>query len=496
MTVSRKMKSSTLKLSDVARHVKIPSGIVTTGWPAVRDRCRDFGIGFDGWQDGLGRLSLGKRSDGLYAAGIGGVIVSIPRQTGKTYLFGWIVFALCTLFPNLTIVWTAHRTRTSDETFEKMRAMAMKPKVAPFIDGKPRSANGQQTVKFKNGSRILFGAREQGFGRGFDEVDVLVFDEAQILTESALSDMVPATNAAKNGLVLMMGTPPRVKDPGEAFGARREDALAGDPDTVFVEFSADRGSKIIDWDQLAKANPSYPHRTSRTAILRMQKLLGSEDNFQREAYGVWDEESAVKAAIPFSAWRVLKAKKPEQGRVAFGVRFTPDGSTVALAGGVRPDDGPIHVEAFRQENLGEGLGWLVDFLVRRADSTSLIVIDGKSGAGALAQALKDEGITRRGLVVLPTMEQVVSAHAMFLESIKSGGLSHLGQGPLNKQVKDAVRRPIGKSGAFGWDANKGDSVALLEAVTYAFWGAKVARANPGESRSAQSARRAGNRRGR
>ena len=33
-------------------------------------------------------------------------------------------------------------------------------------------------------------------------------DEAQILTEKAMEDMVPATNAAPNGLVLMMGTPP------------------------------------------------------------------------------------------------------------------------------------------------------------------------------------------------------------------------------------------------------------------------------------------------
>ncbi|MUP49193.1 terminase, partial [Veillonellaceae bacterium M2-8] len=77
-----------------------------------------------------------------------------------------------------------------------------------------RATNGQQAIEFTNGSRILFGARESGFGRGFAMVDVIVFDEAQILTENALSDMVPATNAAPNGLVLMMGTPPRPKDPG------------------------------------------------------------------------------------------------------------------------------------------------------------------------------------------------------------------------------------------------------------------------------------------
>ena len=40
------------KLSDVAKHLVIPSGITSTGWPAVRDRCEQFGIQFDRWQDG------------------------------------------------------------------------------------------------------------------------------------------------------------------------------------------------------------------------------------------------------------------------------------------------------------------------------------------------------------------------------------------------------------------------------------------------------------
>nr|MCW1092242.1 hypothetical protein [Streptococcus anginosus] len=67
-----------------------------------------------------------------------------------------------------------------------------------------------------NGSRVLFGAREQGFGRGFAEVDIEVYDEAQILTERALDDMLPATAVSKIGLVIYMGTPPRPGvDPGE-----------------------------------------------------------------------------------------------------------------------------------------------------------------------------------------------------------------------------------------------------------------------------------------
>ena len=468
---SPKMRTGQKKLSEVARHVCQPAGIVSTGWPAVRDRCKSFGILFDRWQDGLGRLALSKRADGLYAAAIGGVNVSIPRQTGKTYTFGWLVFALCTLYADVTVVWTAHRTRTSDETFEKMKAMAMRPKVAGYVDGRPRSANGQQQIRFKNGSRILFGAREQGFGRGFDKIDVLVFDEAQILTESALSDMVPATNAAPNGLVLMMGTPPRPRDPGEAFANRRDDGIAGDPDTVYVEFSASRDAKIIDWDELAVANPSFPHRTSKTAVLRMQKLLGSDENFMREAYGIWDDTSKGAKAIKFPHWRRLTvdpSDAPREGRTAYAVRFSVDGQTAGLAVARRPANGPIHVEGVAVYDMAEGIGPIVDFLVERSRTATHIAIDGKAGADLLIQALRDAGVKNKRLIVKMTPDLVTSSCAELLQALTDMSLSHIGQPLLNRQVEIAAPRKIGNYGGFGWGAPDGEDVSLLEAATYAF----------------------------
>ena len=174
-------RTSKPRLSDIAKHLILPEGITSTGWPVVRDRAKTFGLSCDRWQDGLGRAILAKRKSGLYAAGIDNVQVSMPRQVGKTWLFGAIVFALCTLNEGLFVLWTAHRTRTTDETFAAMKGLALKPEIAPYIDGPPRQANGQQAIRFTNDSRILFGAREGGFGRGFAGVDVVVFDEAQIL---------------------------------------------------------------------------------------------------------------------------------------------------------------------------------------------------------------------------------------------------------------------------------------------------------------------------
>jgi len=464
---------STPRLSEVARHLNVPSGITSTAWPSVRDRCKSFGIGFDPWQHGIGSLSLAKRADGRYAATVGGVVLSIPRQTGKTYLIGWLIFALCTLIPGITVIWTAHHSRTSDETFGKMRAMALRPRVRKYIEGKPRVANGQQVISFKNGSRILFGAREFGFGRGFDEVDVLILDEAQKLTEDAMSDMVPATNAAKNGLVFLMGTPPRPgKDRGEVFTGRRADALSGDPDTVYVEFSAESGATIVDWAELATANPSFPHRTSKSAVLRMQKLLGSDDNFRREAYGIWDEAATESSLVDAATWNALTGPTPMDGNCAYGVRFSADGSRMAMAVAITADDGKTFVEVLDSASTSVGLSTVTPWLYERSLDCDAIVIDGKSMAGLLTEELIAAGVTPRR-IVRPGFEDVVTASARLIELIKHSDISHAGQPGLAYAVASAGVRPIGRQGGWGFLAlNEDADIPGMEAVALAVSGLK------------------------
>src|SRR5690625_4981733 len=193
---------STRRLSEVTRHLVYPKNIVTSGWAPVEGRCREWGIEFDEWQRGAGKLILGKRDDGMYAATIGGITLSIPRQVAKTFLVGRIVFALCTLFPGMRVLWTAHRTRTGTNTFRSLAGFSKNKKVLPYMEQGPtngiRTANGEQEISFRNGSIIMFGARADGFGRGFDEIDIEVFDEAQILNEKALEDMVAATNQSRH----------------------------------------------------------------------------------------------------------------------------------------------------------------------------------------------------------------------------------------------------------------------------------------------------------
>lgn len=487
-------RSRQMRLSEVARHVVLPEGIESTGWPAVRDKCRVLGINFDRWQDGAGRAMMGKRADGKYAASVGGVVLSIPRQVGKTFLIGAVVFALCLLFPGLKVIWTAHHTTTADETFESMQEMAGRPKIRPYVSRILKPGFGRQLIIFKNGSRIEFGAREHGFGRGKTKVGILVLDEAQILTEKAMENLVPTLNQAENPLMFLMGTPPRPIDPGEVFSNRRKMALAGESkDTLYVELSADRGAKLDDRAQWRKANPSVPLRTPESAVLRMLEALG-EDSFRREAYGIWDEESLSKSLISADEWGMLLVPDGEVTPVrrVVGVKFSVDGALAGLSLGVRPDEGPVHVSGIRLASMAEGVGWIVDWCEKRRDVIDQIVVDGKGGSSVLVDALVDAGFSPRAKVKrrssrfirLLDVGELIGAHAEFLAAVRAEDLSH-GESPtLDGQVAGSMRRNIGTQGGWGWQAIRDtDNTTLLDSATLAWWGAKTC--TRGQSRGAR-----------
>lgn len=494
MTPKMKMGSSTQRLSDVARHVRYPSTIKTTEWTRVVAKCRQMGVEFDSWQHGVGSIALGKNADGKFSASVGGIVLSIPRQVGKTFLVGMIIIALCLIHPGLTVLWSAHRTRTATKTFGTLKGMTSRKKIARNVLN-PRNTNGEQEIRFRNSSVIMFGAREHGFGRGFDEVDVEVFDEAQILGEKALEDMVAATNQSRHlpggALLFFMGTPPRPSDDGAEFGARRARAIAGEDDEiVYVEFSADEDADPHDMAQLAKANPSYPHRTPPEAIRRMRKNLTNAASFRREALGIWDLATQEQPVIESAEFTNLIAPPPDSGPVAYGVRYSVDGSRVSLSVAVATETGAF-VEVVDSAFSSVGIAVTCDWLTARWRSCDAIVLDGKAGAGALQEALLDAGVNHRR-IIRPGFEDVITASSNFVEMVRDGSLSHAGQPGLIACVKDAKRRPIGTAGGWGFGSMSGElDQSPLESVALAVHGLGGVRRRDGKKRVAGGGRMVG-----
>ncbi len=472
------LKTSEPRLSEIAKRLVKPTGIVSSEFPKINRVAAKVGILFDTWQQGVLYLLLSKRADGKYACGEGGLTLSSCRQIGKTYTIGNTAFLLCCAKPGMKVVWTAHHSRTSDETFTDLTELAEhNALLAPYVD-RVRRANGQQEIRFKNGSRLMFGARERGFGRGLHSVDVEVFDEAQILTQSALDNMVAITNAATDPLIVFLGNPPKPGDQSEAFSDKRATALAGADGMCYIELAAPDDADPDDHEAWKIANPSYPKRTSETAIMRMRNLL-SDDSFRREALGIWDKTDTVHAIDP-NRWKETAAETPDtSGRIGYGIDMAPDRSSLAIGGAIRHDDGSVHIELREFKDVPHhGTRWAVDWLVDRWPKTAAVTIDSQSPAMSLLPDLKAAHIRP----IITNAGDMGRACGQFLDHLAAGTLTHLPEGhqpPLDLAIDGAVTRPIGNSGAVGWNKIATDAdISPLVACTLAAYGLTVSKRDP------------------
>lgn len=476
-------KSSLPTLSDAARHLVYPSTIKTSGWPRIKRRLALMDVVFDPWQEGASRLILGKDKDDRYACTVGGVVWSIPRQVGKTFTVGALVVALCIEFPALKVLWTAHRVKTATDAFRSLQGIVKRPRVRPHLaatrtDG-IKAGHADQEILFANGSMIAFGAREAGFGRGFTEVDIEVFDEAQILGEKALEDMIAATNQSRHphgALLFYLGTPPRPVDESEAFTSKRTKALSGDAkNMLYIEFSADPQSDPDDESQWPIMNPSYPHRTPRESMLRLRENLPNDDSWNREGRGIW-ETAEPNRVIPLEAWNEAGDEHSfPESRFALGVEVGPDlaWASVCLAG--QRGDEDWHIELDEQRT---GVAWLPGYLERLLrDNPQVRMVVGDVG-GPLAALLEKRGghwfVKGTKVRVVPlTVKELGSACSLLLSGVIAGTVRHIQQPQMAAAASVAGKRRLGDTGMWAWSrASATSDITPIQAATYALHGAQ------------------------
>lgn len=413
-------------------------------------------------------LMLSQRADGEYASDT--IVISIPRQVGKTFLVGCIIFALCLMRPGLRVIWTAQVKDTALETYEKFFDMSQRPKIKPHIMKTPQG-KGDEAIVFNNGSRIEFGARDSGFGRGRTDVDVLVFDEGQHLSLQALENMGASQNVAQNPLCFVMGTPPRPQDKGEFFHLNRQEALDGESDgTLYIEFSADRDCDPMDREQWRKANPSFPLRTSERAMLRLRKKLKNDDSWNREALGIWDD-LVHKPVITATAWGDLADVGPADG-------VKPQALAVDMSHGREISVSACWLEgdSAHVEEIWAGIDEdaAVAFVATRAGRRIPVVIDNMSPASSMAPKLS----TRRCKVNRTGPQDMSRACGMLLSRATGKTLTHANQDAVNDALAAARKRAIGPAGGWGWDrVDESAAIYPIVSMTLALFGAEATKRN-------------------
>ncbi|MGV8972902.1 MAG: terminase large subunit domain-containing protein [Rhodoglobus sp.] len=464
-----------------------PRVLVTPGraransWEDVADLSASFGLVLDPWQEMVLEASMGERTDGKWAAPQ--VALSAPRQNGKSQLIVARALAGVLLFDERLIVVSAHQADTARETFSKFveQIESNSALESRLMGGSVRSgvmnAINREAIKFANGATIKFKARTGAGGRGFSS-DCLFLDEAQRLSGAAWASINSTMSARNNPQAWLMGTPPTPEDDGEVFTLIRSKALGGKSTSLaYLEWSAEATDDPTLDETRAKANPAWFTRINHE-VVNGEYDTYTPERFALERLGIWSSENIARV-VEAGVWNALKTTTPPtEGRVTYGVKFSPDGTTMALAACRRPDAGPLHVELIEHRSMSAGLGWLVAWLVERHEKAVQIVIDGKSHAGALHEALRAEKVPER-VLWMPTTDQVITAHSMILGAIQSKEITHFAQPGLDGSVALAGKRPIGTNGGWGWKPLADGDVTPIEAVTFAHWGAMTSKRRPG-----------------
>jgi hypothetical protein len=223
------------------------------------------------------------------------------------------------------------------------------------------------------------------------------------------------------------------------------------------------------------SNPALGIRLDEEFTEEEQTTM-SPDGFARERLGWWAPMSEHKLdyAIPLDLWNsaASDAVKPE-GKTAFGVKFSADGTEVVICGAVIPKEGPARIEMIDRKPTGYGTQWLADFINARYTSASCVVIDGKNGVDVLIDKITPVW-RMKGTVVRPRATDMIAAVSLLMDSLTEGTVTwYLKQDALKESAVTSVKRPISGGWGFG-----GENSTPIEACALALWGAKNSKRDP------------------
>ena len=400
---------------------------------------------------------------------------SVPRQNGKTGLLEARAEAGMLLY-NEQVIYTAHLQKTATETFEEMASFFDTPKLRKYIKD-IKTALGREQIILTSGARVKYLARTRNGGRG-QHGDLLIFDEGQELTIDAQASFIPAISASLNPQVIYAGTPPDDNADGTVFRGIRDKAIAGETKTTaWFEFSVPDIGDVHDKKRWAATNPALGMRILEATIEGECEQMPPE-TFARERLGWWTPivEEKIEYAINSDVWDSCRSEEPKpEGKTAYGVKFSADGSTVALCGAVIPADGPSRVSLIECKPTGYGITWLANWLNERYKKASCVVIDGRNGVDVLVERISDTW-KMKGSIIRPSTKDMIASVSTLTNALNEKSVTWFyQQEALRESAVTSTKRPIGGGWGFG-----GDNSAPIEAAALALWGAQNSKRNPGK----------------
>jgi hypothetical protein len=466
------------------------------GWvPAAAESLGDWacefanrvGLTLDPEQELMLRGMLGVRADGRWQTREVGL--HLPRQNGKgEVLLARELFGLIELGERL-VIHTAHEFKTSAEHFQRLEAVfRANDELGGMVKRRPsgqvvgyRYSHGEESITLQDGRRIEFKTRTKSGMRGFAGVDLLVLDEAMIISEAAHSSALPiirASKAERGPQLVYAGSAvdQEVHDHGVVWTRVRERGIAGDDqDLAYFEWSLDFEHPDDVPDEVAddpgvwrQVNFALERGRVTEEHMAWERRALSDRGFKVELLGVGDPpatDGAADVLLSKEDWAAVEDRESvlvDPVCLAFDV--SPDRHSSIVAAG-RNEQGKMGIELV---DARPGTGWLTERLVTlyRKHEVAEFVCDGYGPAAAIARKADEAGIKVR----LLDSGDYGKACGMFVDAVGEQTIRHLGQEELNAAIRGAKARPL--VDRWAWSRTKSTTnISPLVAATLALYSA-------------------------
>lgn len=387
-------------------------------------------------------------------------ILIVPRQAGKTTMTRGKLTHRALTTAGANMIYTAQdrnmaRRRLQKTIYNPLNSSPLAPTL-----GKPNWQNGQEAVKWRNGSELIIISNSPTSGHG-DTLNEAHIDEAFAHRDSHVEQNISPTMITVAGAQQWITS--AAGDTNSHFLAGKLElgralAMANDPTsrTAYIEYSAPLDADRDDPLTWLLCHPAIGHTIQLDDIQAEHDDL-DEEEFDRAYMGWWPVAEAQELVIPRAAWNqnfVDPSQPTWQGVPMWALDVSPDRAwaSIGLAAKSYDPDARAFMEVIDHD---EGTAWCaarLENLARRFGGWK-VAVDGSGSATALSKDLTD-----RGLEVIPlSARQKADACGGLYDDAIQGKVHYLDDPTLNDAMASATK--INVYGGEAWIFSRGKSRA-------------------------------------
>jgi phage terminase large subunit-like protein len=419
------------------------------------------------WQQLVADVALEVLPSGLFA--YKQVIITVPRQSGKTTLFGATMEHRALMVQRARVWFTQQSGKDAVDWLLNEHVPVLQPLASAFH---VRRAAGSEHIKWHATGSLVRPFPPTPSGLHSKISDLVVVDEPwafDLVRGKQIDQAIVPTQATRPNAQVW-----KVSTAGDATStwwlgtveAGRAAVKAGrDSGLAFFEWTCPDDLDPCQESSWPVYHPAYGRTIGPEAMHAALEILGP-DEFARAYGNRW--VSTTARVIPADHWRDAADERqglPNRGEVSLGFDVALDRSDAAIVAAWTDQDGRCRLEV---TDWAEGTGWVAARLVELQARWQPRAVSYDSGGPALDVADEAE---RLGLTLMPLKtKEYVAACAGFLEALtpEKKALRYRPHQALDEAVSAATRRAVGD--AWGWGRRTATvSLAALTAATVARW---------------------------